>query len=99
MLDKTIEIITVKKKVNSVTNASIKLIYVLCAKTYIGDMLLYEALATPLDDIFYQDIAGEDWSKLLGIYTAHEFADNRKVVKAYRNFYSNVAIGNAVLSK
>ena len=62
-------------------------------------MLLYEALATPLDDIFYQDIAGEDWSKLLGIYTAHEFADNRKVVKAYRNFYSNLAIGNAVLSK
>lgn len=56
-------------------------------------------MATPMDDIFYQELSSTDWSILLDCYSFHEFPDNKKVVKAYKNFYKYVAIGNAMLSK
>jgi hypothetical protein len=77
----------------------IKRIYVLSAKTYIADFILYSAMCTPETDIFYQDINCKDWGTLLNCYTYHEFEDNKKVVKAYKNFYNYVAIGNAMKSK
>lgn len=61
--------------------------YVLCSKTYISDFTLYIAMQTKEEDLFYQPLDSADWSTLLQIYSPHEFPDNKKVVKAYKNFY------------
>ena len=52
MLEITLENLS-KKKYDRISNTLIKQIYVLCAKTYIADFILYIAMSTPESDIFY----------------------------------------------
>lgn len=78
---------------------TIRRVYCVCAKTYISDFVIYNAMSAPINDIFYQDITHEDWIVLLNFFSQHHFPNNKKVVKAYKNFYSYIAVGNAMLSK
>jgi hypothetical protein len=87
------------RKNKGVTSTTIKRIYIQCAKTYVGDFILYAAFRTPLTDLFYEPVESESWQTLLTVYTQHEFADNNKVVNAYKSFYNYIAIGNAMLSQ
>jgi Hormone-sensitive lipase (HSL) N-terminus len=98
LLDQTLEDLRCRNfdKINSTI---IKKIYIQSAKLYIGDFILYAAFKTPIDDVFYQAVDSDAWSLLLNCYSYHEFADNQKVVKAYKSFYNYVAIGNAMLSQ
>lgn len=66
---------------------------------HVTDFVLYIAMQTPEDDIFYQDIDHPRWKLLRGCYTIHEFPNNHKLINAYLNFHKYLAIGNATLSK
>lgn len=96
LLDRTLDDLRTNK---GVTSTTIKRIYIQCAKTYIGDFILYAAFRTPLTDVFYEPVDSDCWRTLIGCYSQHEFADNNKVVNAYKSFYNYIAIGNAMLSQ
>lgn len=51
-LDKTFEDLN-KKKYDKVTSTVIKRLYAQCAKTYISDFLLFSAMNSSEEDIFY----------------------------------------------
>lgn len=45
-----------KKQYGRMTGTAIKRAYVLCARAYISDFVLYIAMTTPATDVFYQEV-------------------------------------------
>ena len=88
-----------KKQYGRMTGTAIKRAYVLCARTYISDFVLYIAMTTPTTDVFYQEVSSEDWQSLLGIFEYHDFGNTRKIVKAYESFQDFIAVGHAMMSR
>ena len=84
---------------SKITTKLIRRIYVTCAKMYISDMVLYNSMLTPHDDIFYQDATSEAWQLVMQCYEQHEFKSSKRLVKAYNNFHDYLAIGNCMLNK
>ncbi|CDW87878.1 hormone sensitive [Stylonychia lemnae] len=77
----------------------IKRIYITCAKAYVSDLVLYSAMSAPSQDLFYQETYTSSWRLLIENFDCYSFPDNSKVVKAYKNFFSYVAVGKAIISK
>lgn len=77
----------------------LKRIYSTCAKLYITDFLLYIAMKSPKDDIFYIPPSNVNWETLGRHYYKHEFPNPRKIINAYQNFFALVAISNAMINK
>ena len=48
-----------------ITSQIVRKIYCTCAKMYVSDMVLYAAMLTPDDDIFYQDASSESWKLVM----------------------------------
>jgi len=88
-----------KKQYGKVGGTAIKRAYVLCARSYIADFVLYIAMTTPATDVFYQEVSSEDWQALLGIFEYHDFGNTRKLVKAYDSFQDFIAVGHAMMSR
>lgn len=51
-LDKILDYLS-KRQYTKITGTVIKKAYVYCARTYIGDYVLYTSMSTPESDIFY----------------------------------------------
>ena len=44
------------KQYSKITGTVVKRAYVLCARSYVSDYVIYISMATPLNDVFYQDV-------------------------------------------
>jgi hypothetical protein len=56
-------------------------------------------MCTPEDDLFYQRVDSADWKLVFERFSAHEFPNCRKVVKAYGNFNDFISVGKAMTSR
>ena len=88
-----------KKQYSKISGTIVKRAYVLCARTYVSDFVMYISITTPMNDIFYQDVQSDDWKKMLDIFTFHDFGNHRKLVKAYESFQDFIAVGHAMMSR
>lgn len=82
-----------------ITSQIVRKIYCTCAKMYVSDMVLYAAMLTPDDDIFYQDASSESWKLVMKCFEQHQFKNSSKILKAYGKFHEYLAIGNCVMNR